>query len=226
MVVGVGPGNGAAIARAFAQQGDHVAGLARRAGFAAELAEELGGSAHVCDVSEVASIGATLDRILADRGTVDTVVFNAGPGRFSALDDLEVEHLENDWQINVRGCFAFGKRLLPLMAERGSGGFVAVGAGATFRGRANTLSFASAKAGQRIMLESFARAYGPKGVHVAYLILDGGVDSPTAREHFPDHPDDAFIQPAAVADAALFLTKQPRSAWSFEHLVRPSVETW
>ena len=226
VIVGLGPGNGAALARAFATRGDFVVGLARRPDTARQVAQELSGSAYECDATDLESIRAAIHSIVDERNRIDNLIFNAGPGRFGPIDKLEVDDLENDWQINVRGCFEFGKQILPHMAERGSGNFLAIGAGATFRGRPTTLSFASAKAGQRIMLEALARNYGPQGVHVAYLILDGGVESAQAREHFPDHPEDGLIQPSAVASAATYLAEQPRSAWSFEHLIRPYVETW
>jgi NAD(P)-dependent dehydrogenase (short-subunit alcohol dehydrogenase family) len=94
------------------------------------------------------------------------------------------------------------------------------------RGRANFAGFAPTKAAQRILAEAMARDLGPKGVHVAYIVIDAVIDVPWARERFKTKPDDFFIAPAAIADEAWHVASQPRSAWSFNVEVRPYGETW
>ena len=93
-------------------------------------------------------------------------------------------------------------------------------------GRANFAGFAPTKAAQRILAESMARELGPKGVHVAYVVIDAVIDVPWTRQAFPSAPDEFFIQPAAIADEVWHLAHQPRSAWSFNVELRPFRESW
>jgi NAD(P)-dependent dehydrogenase (short-subunit alcohol dehydrogenase family) len=97
---------------------------------------------------------------------------------------------------------------------------------AAWRGRAGTLAFAQAKAAQRSTAQSLARRYGPDGIHVAYLVIDGVVDLPRTREHMPAKPDDFFLNPDHIALTVYNVVHQPRSAWSFEVDVRPHIEEW
>jgi NAD(P)-dependent dehydrogenase (short-subunit alcohol dehydrogenase family) len=98
--------------------------------------------------------------------------------------------------------------------------------GWALRGKANFASFAPTKAAQRILAESIAREMGPKGIHVAYLMIDAVIDVAWTRQRFKDRPDEFFIQPAAIADEAWHLAHQPRSASSFLTEVRPFAESW
>ena len=112
------------------------------------------------------------------------------------------------------------------MQQRRSGNIVVIGATASRRGVAGTAAFAPAKMAQKGLAESMARHLGPQGIHVSLLILDGLVLGAAARARRPDWPDDRFIHPDAVAAAALALTQQPASAWTFEQDLRPAAESW
>ena len=94
------------------------------------------------------------------------------------------------------------------------------------RGKANFAGFAPTKAAQRIFAESLARELGPKGIHVAYVLIDAVIDLKWTREWFPDKPDDYFIQPDDIAETTYQIAHQPRSAWSFNVEVRPFGESW
>ena len=118
------------------------------------------------------------------------------------------------------------QQVIPAMKQSGQGTIIVIGATASLRGVPNTAAVAPAKAAQRILAESMARTLGPSGIHVAVLILDGVVDIPATRGYFADKPDDYFIRPAAVAEAALTLSRQDRSAWSFQTELRPFGEKW
>src|SRR6185436_12013035 len=119
-----------------------------------------------------------------------------------------------------------GRRLAAGMSERGKGAIIVTGNTSALRGRPNFAGFAPTKAAQRILAEAMARDLGPKGVHVAYVVIDAVIDVPWARERFKDKPDDFFIAPAAIADEAWHLASEPRSAWSFNVEIRPFGETW
>lgn len=226
-VAGVGPGNGAAIARAFAQAGYAVALLARREHAMAALAAELQDArAFACDVGDPSSVRQAFSAIQAQMGPVDTLIFNAGSGVWGSIEALGIDDFESSWRTNALGLFACAKQVIPGMKERQRGNILIVGATASRRGGAQTAAFAPAKAAQKSLAESMARQLGPSGIHVALVIIDGKVDSPRARAAQPDAPDTFFVRPQAVADNLLWLARQDRSAWSFEIEARPFAEKW
>ncbi len=225
-VVGVGPGLGEAYARAFAEAGWSVALLARSAGKLEALAEELGGLAVPCDVTDDAAIGAAVDAIEAELGPIHTLVWNVGSGVFGDLDAIGVDAMELAWRTNARGLFVAAQRVVGGMREAGEGNILVTGATASLRGKPFTTAFAAGKAAQRSLCESLARQLWPEGVHVALIIVDGLVDLPSVRARMPDRDDASFVGPAETAQIALHLARQPRRAWSFQVEARPSVESW
>ena len=227
VVIGVGPGNGAAFARRFAGEGYLVALLARRRALSDELASELPGArAYSCDVSDPASIESAFAAIEADLGAPSVVVYNAGSGVFGTFEDVSPADFEAAWRVNALGLFAVARRVAPAMRAAGAGSLIVVGATASRRGVPRTAAFAPAKAAQRSLAESLARTLWPAGIHVALIVVDGVVDLPATRAWMKDKPDSFFIQPNDVADTALYLARQPRSAWSFEVEARPFGESW
>jgi len=124
------------------------------------------------------------------------------------------------------GLLYLARRLAPTMVTAGQGAIIVTGNTSAQRGRANFAGFAPTKAAQRILAEAMARDLGPRGVHVAYIVIDAVIDVPWARERFKTKPDDFFIAPAAIANEAWHVANQPRSAWSFNVEVRPYGETW
>jgi len=226
-VVGVGPGNGAALARAFAEEGYALALIARSARFATELASTFAVSrAYACDIADEALVAETFGRIHAELGEVDVLIMNAGTGAWGSIDTISAAQFEAAWRTSALGTFLASQQVIPAMKRRGQGTILVIGATASLRGVPNTAAVAPAKAAQRILAESMARTLGPVGIHVAVLILDGVVDMPAARAHFAHKPDAFFIKPHAVAETALALVRQDRSAWSFLTEVRPFGETW
>lgn len=226
-VIGVGPGNGAALARRFAADGYAVALMARSAKNTSALAEELADArSFACDVGDAASVASAFAAVRAEMGEVDVVVFNAGSGVFGALDDVSAADFEASWRVNSLGLFLVAKEVTPAMRAAGEGAIIVIGATASRRGTARTTAFAPAKAAQRSLCEALARQLGPDGVHVALIILDGVVDLPRTREVMKDKSDDFFIKPSGVADLASMLVRQDKSAWTFEAEARPFGETW
>jgi NAD(P)-dependent dehydrogenase (short-subunit alcohol dehydrogenase family) len=226
-VVGVGPGNGAAIARRFAKEGYAVALLARGVETSDALAKELGGArAYACDVTDEAAVAAAFDAIAKDLGPVDAVVYNAGSGAFGTFDDVDAAALDSAFRVNTLGLFHVAKRVVPTMKQRGGGSLVVIGATASRRGAARTAAFAPAKAAQRSLCESMARHLWPQKIHVSLIVVDGVVDLPRTRARLPDKPDAFFIAPDAVAAIALQLATQDPAGWSFEVEARPFGETW
>ena len=226
-VVGIGPGNGAALARRFAAEGYAVALLARSVALSATLAAELVDSrAYACDVADAASVKTVFASIRSELGDVDVLVFNAGGGTWGSVEEITPEAFEASWRVNALGALLVSQEVIPAMKRAGAGAIIFIGATASLRGMPMTAAFAPAKAAQRILAESMARSLGPSGVHVAVIVLDGVVDIPRTRERMPDKPDDFFITPADVAESAFWLSRQPRSAWSFSIEARPFGEKW
>lgn len=227
VVVGVGPGNGAALARRFASDGYAVALLARSTQTTTKLATEIPGArAFECDVGDPASIAHAFASVREELGEVDVVAYNAGSGVFGTLDDVTADDLESSLRVNAIGLFLVAKEVVPAMKAKGAGAIIVIGATASRRGVPRTTAFAPGKAAQKSLCESLARQLGPSGIHVALIIVDGVVDLPRTREWMKDKPDDFFVQPDAVADLASFLVRQDKSGWSFEVEARPFGESW
>jgi len=227
VIVGIGPGNGAAFARRFARDGYAVALLARQLAASQELAAGLPDArAWPCDVGDAVSVQRTFDAIRGELGDPEVVIYNAGSGAFGSFDDVTAADFEAAWRVNALGGFLVAKQVVPAMKRAGRGNLVFVGATASRRGAARTAAFAPAKAAQRSLAESLAKHLGPAGIHVSLIVIDGVVDLPRTRQRMPDKPDDFFVQPDDVAATAAFLVQQPRSAWTFELEARPFGETW
>jgi len=227
VVSGVGPGTGAALARRFARGGYAVAMLARDRGRLARLETEITGTrAYPCDVTDTAQLDAALEAIGADLGAPRVLIHNAVGGAFGNFMEIDPKVLNQNFQVNTMALLHLARRLAPAMAASGDGAIIATGNTSALRGKANFAGFAPSKAAQRILAESIARELGPKGVHVAYVLIDAVIDLEWTRKRFPQAPDAFFIKPAAIADEIFHIAHQDRSAWSFNVEIRPFGETW
>lgn len=226
-VVGVGPGNGSAIARQFAAQGYAIALLARHGDRLADLERELDGArTYSCDATDAGQVKETFARIEREMGPVNVLVHNAGSGHFKNFDDTTPADFEADWKVNALGLLLTGQAVVPQMRRQGCGAIVVIGATASLTGNAGFAPFAAAKSAQRSLAQSMARHLDPEGIHVAYVIIDAVVDMPRTREMMPDRPDDFFAKPEHIAETVWFLSQQPKSAWTFELDLRPFGEKW
>ncbi len=227
VVVGVGPGNGAALGRRFAKEGYAVALLARSNVTSGPLAASLvDARAYNCDITDAASVTQAFEAVTREMGPVSALVFNAGSGTWGTVEDIDPTAFEGAFRVNALGLLLAAKQVIPAMKQLGGGNIVVIGATSSRRGVARTAAFAPAKAAQRSLAESMARHLWPQGIHVSLIIVDGVVDLPRTRAMMKDKPDDFFIAPDDLADTAFHLTTQPSSAWSFEVEARPYKETW
>jgi len=223
LVTGVGPGTGAAVVRRFVQGGYRVAMLARDAERLAALERDIPDTiAAPCDVTDP----AVLEQAIANVGMPQVVIHNAVGGAFGNFMEIEPATLQKNFDINTMALYHLARLTTPAMVEAGEGALIVTGNTSAQRGSAGFAGFAPTKAAQRILSESLARDLGPKGVHVAYLIIDAVIDVPWQRERLPDAADDFFISPASIADEVWHLAQQPRDAWSFLAEVRPFHEPW
>jgi len=227
VIAGAGPGNGRALARRFAQGGEAVALLARSPEALSALAVEiegLGGRALAVpvDLSDADAVGAAFARVQRELGPVTTLIQNAagGFGRGPFLE-LPLETFRDTLAVTVLGTVYCCRAVLPAMAQQGQGNIVVIGATGSLRGGAGFSAFAVGKAGQRMLAQSLAREFGPQGVHVAHVVIDGVVDNPRSRARLPEQPASFFLRPQDIAEAVWHLTRQPRSAWTHELDLRP-----
>ena len=215
IVVGVGPGLGAALVRRFAKEGMAVALAARQGDRLAGLAKETGGKAYGCDATVETAVGDLFAAVERDLGRPELVVFNAGGFVRKPIAELSVADMEGAWRSNCLGGFLVGRAAARAMQPAGSGTIIFTGATAAMRGGANFAAFAMGKFGLRALAQSMARELGPKGIHVAHTIIDGGIGENTEATK---------LTPAAIADAYWHLHRQAKSAWTQELDLRPWAE--
>ena len=237
LIVGAGDGVGAAIARAFAKEGLAVCvtrrprHLDKLEALVASIRDD-DGEAHAygVDARDEAEMIALVDRIEADVGPLEVVVFNIGANvRFPVLDTT-AQVYSKVWEMAALAGFFTGREAARVMAPRGRGSILFTGATASVRGGAGFSAFAGAKAALRQLAQSLAREMGPQGIHVAHIVVDGMIDGTFARSLVPDiQPlldDDTILKPDEIARNYVWLHNQQRSAWTFELDLRPWKETW
>lgn len=223
LITGVGPGAGTSLVRRFADGGYRVAMIARDAGRLAEIEAEVPGAfAMPCDVTDTQALKQVIDEI----GTPKVVVHNAVGGSFAPFQEIDPTVLQMNFEINTMALLHLAQMIGPAMIEAGEGSIIVTGNTSALRGKPNFAGFAPTKAAQRILAESLARDLGPKGVHVAYLVIDAVIDVPWARKMYSEAPDDFFIQPKSIAAEIFHLAHQPKDAWTFLSEVRPYHEKW
>lgn len=228
LVTGLGEGTGGAAARRFARGGYRVAMLARSEERLRRFEAELPGSrGYVCDVADLELLEATAARVKAEMGPPRAVLHNAVGGGWVKFLEADPDLLERNFRINATALFHLCRAVVPDMLEAGRGVILVTGNTSAHRGKPHTPIFAPTKAAQRILCQSLAREFGPRGIHVAYVTVDALIDTPWTRPRLaPDKPDDFFAKPAAIADEMFRIAHQDRSAWSFDVELRPFHEVW
>ena len=227
-VVGVGPGLGAALARRFAQ-GYAVAIIARKAEYLKSLAAELRATgAQIlevpADIGDRAQVEAAFTLIREQLGPPEVLLYNAGSGTFGTITDITPEQYEDIWRVNAYGAFLSAKAVVPDLIARGRGVIVFTGATAGVKAGPESVAFGPAKFALRGLTQSLARDLGPKGIHVAWINVDGVIDIPARRERFAQLKEEDLLKPGAIAETYWHLAHQDRSAWTTELEVRPFKE--
>jgi len=228
VITGVGPGLGAALANRFAAA-YAVAILARKADYLKALAAEIRKSGATvldlpCDVSDAAQISKAFSAIRKDLGEPELLLYNAGSGAFGNITEITPAQYEADWRVNAFGAFVAAKEVAPAMIARGRGTMLFTGATAGVKAGAKSVSFGPAKFAMRGLAQSLARDLGPRGIHVAWINVDGSIDIPGARGLKPSLKDGDFLKPDAIAETYWHLAHQDPSAWTMELEVRPFKE--
>jgi NAD(P)-dependent dehydrogenase (short-subunit alcohol dehydrogenase family) len=222
LIVGVGGGLSASIARTFAKAGLKVALAARRATELAPLAKEVGGQAFACDATKRADVAKLFADVEAALGAPDVVVFNAGYRTRGPFIELDTAEVEKTLISSAFGGFLVAQEAAKRMLPRRHGAIFFTGASASVKGYAQSAPFAMGKFALRGLAQSMARELSPQGIHVAHIVVDGGIRS-AGRTEPPDKPD-SMLDPNAIAQTYLDLLGQQRSAWAWEIELRPWVE--
>jgi len=224
VVTGAGRGIGKAIAEAYAKEGATVVCAARSIDEIEAVASQIGGKAIRCDVSEEADIRSLMERTLAEVGPIDILVNNAGAVARLPVHELPVADWDQVINVNLRGVFLCAKYALPSMLERGSGCIINISSGAGVVGPPNRSAYAASKHGVMGLTKTLVAEYLPHGIRTHVLLPDATV-SQMRREGFPEEDPDSLIQAEDIAEAAVFLATQPKTAHTFELRVSQGLAT-
>jgi len=220
LIVGAGSGLSASLARKCAAAGMRVALAARHVGKLDRLVAETQARAFACD----ASIPAQVDELFAAIDTPDLVVYNPSYRVRGPLLGLQREEVLKTLIVTAYGGFLVAQAALARMVERGRGALFFTGASASVKGYAESAPFAMGKFALRGLAQSAAREFGPKNIHVAHFVIDGGIEGPAGDARSAARGEDGMLRPDAIADTYMAVYRQHRSAWAFEVDLRPWVE--
>jgi len=224
LIVGAGTGLSASLARAFAKEGLQVALAARSPDKLARLAQDIGARTFECDATERYDVDALFAKLDEAGAPPDVVVYNASYRTRGPLVDLDPAEVEKAIAVTAFGAFLVAQAAVKRMLPNRNGAVFLTGASAGVKGYAQSAPFAMGKFALRGLAQSMARELSPQGIHVAHVVVDGGIRS-ARRQEPPDKPD-SLLDPDAIARSYLHLLHQPRNAWSWELEVRPWVESF
>jgi len=218
VVAGVGPGLGRSIAETFLEEGCRVGLFARSEPYITDLAEELGEDAVAVptDITDPEAVAAGFDRVREAFGPIDVLVNHAAGSAWKGLREISPAEFESAWRTGAYGGLLCSQAAIEDMVP-GGGTIIFTGATSAVRGRGGAVGFSAAKFAVRGMAESMARELGPEGVHVAHVVIDGGIADPEAA-------GDERLDPDAIADSYWHLVTQDRSSWTLELDLRPYCE--
>ena len=235
LIIGAGDATGGEIAKRFAREGLIACATRRSADKLQPLIEEIqaaGGQAHgfASDARKEDEVVALVERIEREIAPIEVMVFNIGANVPCSILDETARKYFKIWEMACFGAFLAGREVAKRMVARGRGTIIFTGATAGMRGAANFAAFAGAKHALRALAQSMARELGPRGVHVAHVVVDGAIDTDFIRENFPERyalrSEDGILNPAHIADNYWHLHTQPRDAWTHELDLRPWMERW
>jgi len=235
IIVGAGTGTGAEVAKLFAKAGYGVAVARRNADALTSLVAEIEQSgAHAksvgADASDERAVIDLFDTAERALGPVEVAVFNAAGIMRGSILETTKNDFELMWRASALGGFLVGREAARRMTTRGRGTIIFTGATASTKASANFAAFAAGKHGLRAVAQSMAKELGPKGIHVAHVIVDGVINVQRSREMIPNRTEakgpDGLIDAKSIAESYLWLHKQPRDSWTFELDLRPAIEPW
>ena len=235
LIVGAGDGTGSALARRFAKAGYTVCVTRRTPDASSKLVREIeddGGRAqsYVLDARREDQVIKLFNKIEVEVGVIDIVIFNVGGNVRFPLLEMTPEKYFKTWEMCALAGFLVGREAARTMSPRKRGTVLFTGATASLRGGVGFSAFAGGKAALRALAQSMAREFGPQGLHIAHVVVDGVIDSERVRNTQPERVaalgPQGLLDPDSIARAYLWLHEQTPDAWTFELDLRPSVEKW
>lgn len=224
LIVGAGAGLSGSLARLLASQGLKVALASRQPDRLADLATETGAKSFACDVSQADQVETLFAEVDDTVGVPDLVVFNPSARSRGPIADIVPADVERALAVTAYGGFLVGQQAARRMVTNNQGAILFTGASASVKGYPQSAPFAMGKFALRGLAQSMARELGPKGVHVAHFVIDGGI-LPPGREQSSDRPD-SMLHPDAIAETYWQVARQDRSAWTWEVELRPWIESF
>jgi NAD(P)-dependent dehydrogenase (short-subunit alcohol dehydrogenase family) len=225
LIVGAGSGLSGSLCRLFAREGMRVALAARNIDKLTALTSETGAIALTCDATEPAQVEKVFAEVARKLDSPSVVVYNAGRRLRGAIEALDPEEVRRAWLASCFGGFLVGQHAARAMLASGSGTILFTGATASVKAFPQSAAFAMGKFGLRALAQSMARELAPKNIHVAHVVIDGGIATSYAKTA-QDPESDRFLDPDAIAREYLHLIRQERSAWSWELELRPWTESF
>lgn len=222
LIVGAGSGLSASLARTLAGAGYRCMLAARNIEKLAALAAEIDAERMACDAGQAAQVQAVFDALDAMGAPLEVAVYNASGRVRGPVADLDPAAVEQALRITALGGFHVGRAAAQRMLPRASGTILFTGASASVKGYAQSAPFAMGKFALRGLAQSMARELAPRGIHVAHVVIDGGIRSP--QRPVPEAAPESLLDPDAIAQTYLHLIEQPRNSWTWEIEVRPWVE--
>jgi NAD(P)-dependent dehydrogenase (short-subunit alcohol dehydrogenase family) len=224
VVAGLGAALGSSLAAALLKRGHRVIGLSRSLAASNALGDsDANFHAVVCDATDTNAVQSVFDRIAAQHGPVQNLIYNAHELFIGPLAETSAEIFERVWRVNTLGAFLCAQAAISQIMLSGGGAVIFSGATASLRGGARFAAFASSKFALRGLAQSLARECGPQGIHVAHVIIDGLIWGPAARDRHKAQ-EAACLSPDAIAETIMSLIAQPRQAWTHEIDLRPATE--
>ena len=236
IIIGVGPdrGMGAQLCHRFAQRGLHVVVSGRTLSNLEQVTDAIkknGGQATaiVADTTSESDV-ASLYSQASSVGTIALAIYNAGNNTPGQIEEMTVDYFEQAWRVCCLGGFIFSREALKYLKPHGEGTILFTGASASMRGRAGFGAFNSSKSALRGFAQALAKEYGPDGIHVGHVVIDGAIDGEKIATKYPGLIDkigrDRLLKIESIVDAFEYLWKQPKTGWSFEVDVRTASEPW
>jgi NAD(P)-dependent dehydrogenase (short-subunit alcohol dehydrogenase family) len=195
---------------------------------AREEVEASGGTALTvtADATDAASVASAFHRVREELGEPEAFVYNAGAFQMGGILELSPEQFDDSFRANCSGAFYGAQQVLPAMVERERGTIILTGATAALRGSAGFAALATGKFGLRALAQSMAREFGPQGIHVAHVVIDGQINTPRLREAQPDREESTTLSPESIAETYWQLHAQDPTAWTLELDLRPAPESF
>ena len=236
LVVGAGDNLGSAICKCFSNEGFIVVAARRNGDKLVTLQKDIETSGGVfygysLDARKENDVIEFIKNIEKNIGPIDAAIYNIGGNIKFGITETTSRKYYKTWEMAAFGAFLLGREVANYMIERKSGTIIFTGATASVRGADGFSAFSGAKHAKRSLAQSMARELGPKGIHVAHVVIDGAIDTPWIKELFQDYYNekksiDGLMNPKDIADNYLWLHKQPRNAWTHEIDLRPWIEKW